>query len=155
MKKKFVGVRMPDDILIRVKKMAGDQGRSVSETVGLLVRKSLESGPVSGPGMDPETIRKEVESVLGPGLGEIRMDLRIMRAELAGLHPNALRGIVPEKEDVSPEVVRFLTEKAARIDALLVGVSSKISGSNVGDHADRMKQANVLAQGEIKKLFGD
>ena len=77
MKRKFVGVRMPEDILVRVKKMAGDQGRSVSETVGILIVKSLDSGPVSGPGINmEETVRKAVEdafreSELGPLKAEI------------------------------------------------------------------------------------
>lgn len=78
MKRKFVGVRMPEDILVRVKKIAGDQGRSVSETVGMLVVKSLESGPVSGPGINmEEPVRKAVEAAfresdLGPLKAEVQ-----------------------------------------------------------------------------------
>lgn len=211
MKRKYVPVRLPEEVLERVKKEAGSRGLSVSETVGGLVTKSLDSGSESGSGIDPETIRKEVDSALKSGLEPALKTLALLRAEISGLSKGqapdpvgngseTAPGIRPEvvrflaekvaridalleavaskisgksvevvREEISaessksqaaglrgngPETIRFLAEKASRIDALLVGVSSKISGSNVGDHGDRMKQANVMAQYEIKKLFG-
>ena len=82
-KKTYVPVRMPDDILVRVKKMAGDQGRSVSETVGMLVMKSLDSGSESGPEIDQEIIRKMVESaVQASGLGDLRAEIRALERTL-------------------------------------------------------------------------
>jgi hypothetical protein len=212
MKKKiYVPVRMPDDILVRVKKMAGDQGRSVSETVGFLVRKSLDSSSESGPTIDPEIIRKEIDFSLKFGLEAALKAINLLRDEISGLikspAPDPARNapcpapeIKPEvvrflaekaaktdalleavaskisgksveavREEISaelskspaagphgngPETIRFLAEKAALIDALLQGVSSKISGSNVGDHGDRMKKALATVQYELKKLFG-
>ncbi|MHB1286523.1 MAG: hypothetical protein ACYCYP_08195 [Leptospirales bacterium] len=211
MKRKYVPVRWSEEVLERVKKEAGSRGLSISETVGILVRKSLDSSSVSVPTIDPETVRKEVNSGLKFGLEPVLKTLTLLRAEISGFSkgtaPDSIKsapGPAPEirpeivrflaekvarldalleavaskisgksvevvREEISvelsksqaaglrgngPETIRFLAEKAARLDALLVGVSSKISGSNVGDHGDRMKQANVMAQYEIKKLFG-
>lgn len=212
MKKKYVPVRMPDDILVRVKKMAGDQGRSVSETVGILIVKSLESSPESGPTIDLETIKKEVDLAIRLELEPALKVITLLRSEISGLSKSPALdhgGTDPVSvQEIRPEVVRFLGEKVARIDALLVGVSAKISGksveairkeisaelskspaagpsgggpgtirflsekvarfdallvrvstkisgSNVGDHGDRMKQANIMAQHEIEKLYGN
>ena len=211
MKRKYVPVRLQEEILFRVKNEAGNRGLSVSETVGILIAKSLDSGSESGSGIDPETIRKEVDSALKSGLEPALKTLTLLRAEISGLSKSSApdpigngSGAAPEirpevvrfmaekvartdallegvaskitgknvevlRDEITaelgkrpaaglsgngPEMVRFLAEKAARIDALLVGVSSKISGSNVGDHGDRMKQALVMAQYELKKLFG-
>ena len=211
MKRKYVPVRLSEGVFERVKNESGKRGLSVSETVGILIAKSLESGSESGPTIDPDTLRKEVDYGLKIGLLPVMETITLLRAEISGLSkgldPDPVKngnGSAPEirpevvlfltekvsrtdallelaaskitgknvevlRDEVSaelsrkppagksgngPETIRFLAEKAARIDALLVGVSSKLSGSNVGDHGDRMKQANVMAQYEIKKLFG-
>ena len=211
MKRKYVPVRWSDEVLERVKKEAGSRGLSISETVGILVRKSLDSSSESGPAIDPELVKKEVDSAIRFGLEPALKAITLLRSEISGLSkgpapdpvgnaPGSAPEIRPEvvrflaekvaridalleavaskisgkrvevvREEISaelsksqaagprgngPETIRFLAEKAARIDALLVGVSSKISGSNVGDHGDRMKQALVMAQYELKKLFG-
>jgi hypothetical protein len=39
MKRKYVPVRLPDEIFARIRKIAAEQGWSVSETVGTLVQK--------------------------------------------------------------------------------------------------------------------
>ena len=119
MKRKFVGVRMPDDILVRVKKMAGDQGRSVSETVGILVLKSLESGPVSGPEMDLELLKKAI--------GEERDEHEETHRELAkmGLLPDP-----PNGSGLSPEVVRYLVETLARIESFLKSMTEDRPGGS-------------------------
>lgn len=77
MKRKYVPVRMRDEVLERVKNEAGRRGLSVSETVGILVTKSLDSGSESVSGIDPESVRKAVEaafreSELGPLKAEIQ-----------------------------------------------------------------------------------
>ena len=77
---------------------------------------------------------------IGPGQGETT----------TGRTTTTLNG----KAEIRPETVRFLAEKAARIDALLVEVSSKISGSNVGGHADRMRRVEIWFEADVKKLFG-
>jgi|ACXJ01.1.fsa_nt_gi hypothetical protein len=211
MKRKYVPVRLHEEVLSRVKNEAGRRGLSVSETVGILITKSLDGPPESGSGIDPETIRKEVGSGLRSGLEPALKTLALLRAEISGLSKSPVpdpvgngSGSAPEispevirflaekasrtdalleevaaktfgksvevvREEISaelsrrpaaeqsgngPEMVRFLAGKVARIDALLVGISVKISGSNIGNHSDRMKQANVMAQSEIKKLFG-
>jgi hypothetical protein len=210
-KKTYVPVRMQDDILVRIKKIAGDQGRSVSETVGMVVRKSLDSSSESGPTIDPELVRKEVDSGLKSGLEPVIKTLTLLRAEISGMSKNpapdpvrnapgpapeirpeivrfmaekaaktdallvevasritgkkveVLRAEItaelgkssaPDQGRNGPEMIRFLAEKVARTDALLVEVSSKISGSNVGDHADRMRRVKIWFEAEIKKLFG-
>ena len=68
MKRKYVPVRMRNEVLDRVKKEALTRGLSVSETIGILVEKSFESeianrseGICRGPGMEPETIKKMIE----------------------------------------------------------------------------------------------
>lgn len=212
MKRKYVPVRLSEGVFERIKNESGKRGLSVSETVGMLIVKSLDSSSVSVPTtIDPETVRKEVDSGLKFGLEPVLKTLTLLREEISGLSkgtaPDSIKsapGPAPEirpeivrflaekavridalleavaskisgksveavREEISaelsksqaagphgngPETIRFLAEKAARIDALLVGVSSKISGSNVGDHGDRMKQALVMAQYELKKLFG-
>ena len=116
------------------------------------------NGSGSAPEIRPEVVRFLAEKtaridalleavaskVSGKGVEAVREEIsaELSKSQAAGLRGNG------------PETIRFLAEKVARIDALLVGVSSKISGSNVGDHGDRMKQALVMAQYEIKKLFG-
>lgn len=211
MKRKYVPVRWSDEVLERVKKEAGSRGLSISETVGILVRKSLDSCSESGPTIDPETVKKEVDSAIRFGLEPTLKAITLLRADISGLsnipapdpvrnapgsapeiRPEIVRFMAektaridalleavaskisgknvevlraeitaemskspdPDQRRNGPEMIRFLAEKVARIDALLVGVSSKISGSNVGDHGDRMKQANVMAAYEIKKLYG-
>ena len=211
MKRKYVPVRWSEEVLERVKKEAGSRGLSISETVGILVRKSLDSSSESGPTIDTELVKKEVDLAIRFGLEPALKAITLLRADISGLSkspsPDPVGNGSGSAPEIRPEVVRFLAEKAARIDALLevvaskisgksvevlrdeigeelskipsagqsgngpgavrflgekvaridallVGVSSKISGSNVGDHGDRMKQANVMAAYEIKKLFG-
>lgn len=129
MKKKFVGVRMPDDILVRVKKIAGDQGRSVSETVGILVGKSLESGSNSGLGIDPEIIRKEVDSAIRSGLEPILKPLTLLLSK--GMDPDPVKTV--SAPEIRPELGRWLAESSARSEALLLAVASRIIGKNAKD----------------------
>ena len=120
-KKTYVPVRMPDDIFVRVKKMAGEQGRSVSETVGNLVMKSLDSGSESGPEIDQEIIRKMVESaVQASGLGDLRAEIKALertifdaqRMKPSGLPETGAGGGYPWTE----EQVRFLIYTLARLN---------------------------------------
>ena len=211
MKRKYVPVRWSEEVLERVKKEAGSRGLSISETVGILVRKSLDSSSESGPIIDTEFVKKEVDSAIRFGLEPALKAITLLRAEISGLSkspaPDPVRnapGPAPEirpeivrfmaekaaKTDAllvevaskitgknvevlraeitaelskspaldqgrnGPEMIRFLAEKVARIDALLVEVSSKISGSDVGDHADRMRRVKIWFGVEVKKLFG-
>ena len=158
MKTKPIRIRLHDSDLEAIKKRGVAGGKNISETIRDLIHSGLEnrseSHHVSGPGIDPETIRKEVDLAIRAGLEPAMKTINLIRAEIAGLGPIDLPGTGTGNVTPDPTVARFMAEKVARIDALLIGVSSKISGSNVGDHGDRMKQANVMAQSEIKKLFG-
>ena len=140
MKKTYVPVRMPDDILVRVKKMAGDQGRSVSETVGILVLKSLESGPVSGPEMDLELLKKAI--------GEERDEHEETHRELAkmGLLPNP-----PNGSGLSPEVVRYLVETLARIEYFFEE-TTKASPKGEGLLLNRNVKAKEALENKLKEL---
>ena len=80
MKKKYVPVRLDGEIFESVKKVALSQGRSVSETVGLLVAKSLDSGLPSCPGIAPADIKKMIEE----GLKPLVTSVAGMRAEVRG-----------------------------------------------------------------------
>ena len=120
-KKTYVPVRMPDDIFVRVKKMAGEQGRSVSETVGMLVMKSLDSGSESGPEIDQEIIRKMVESAVQvSGLGNLRAEIKALeqtifdaqRMKPSGLPETGAAGGYPWTK----EQVRFLIYTLARLN---------------------------------------
>ena len=162
MKRKYVPVRLPEDLLERVKKMAGTRGLSVSETVGILIAKSLESDSGSGPNSIPEVVRKEIVSALQAGLEPISKTLILVKAELSGL-PDSIKFALAGKPglpgsgnssgkgtEIRPDVVRFITEKVARINALLNGLSAR----DLGSHLDRTKQAEAQALAETKKLFG-
>ncbi|MDA8150753.1 MAG: hypothetical protein M0041_06495 [Nitrospiraceae bacterium] len=140
MKKTYVPVRMPDDILVRVKKMAGDQGRSVSETVGILVLKSLESGPVSGPEMDLELLKKAI--------GEERDEHEETHRELAkmGLLPDP-----PNGSGLSPEVVRYLVETLARIEYFFEE-TTKASPKGEGLLLNRNVKAKEALENKLKEL---
>ena len=137
MKRKFVGVRMPDDILVRVKKMAGDQGRSVSETVGILVMKSLESGPVSGPVMDLEILKKAI--------GEERDEHEKTRLTLVkmGLLPDP-----PNGSCLSPEVVRYQIETLVRIESFF---ESMMKASPNGEA--KLREWNKTAKEKLEETL--
>ena len=139
MKKTYVPVRMPDDIAVRVKKMAVDQGRSLSELVVILIRKSLESGPVSGPGMDLEMLKKAI--------GEERDEHEETHRELAkmGLLPNP-----PNGSGLSPEVVRYLVETLARIESSLKSMTEDRPGG-----AGKLRDWGKAAKAEEKKVLED
>ncbi len=211
MKRKYVPVRLSEGVFERVKNESGKRGLSVSETVGILIAKSLESGSESGPTIDPETLRKEVDSGLKFGLEPVLKTLTLLRAEISGLSkglaPDPVKNGSESAPEISPEVTRFLSEKtartdallelvaskitgknvevlrdeitaelsrrpvagksgngsetirgliekAARIDALLMEVSSKISGMNVADHSERMRRAKIWAEADVKKVYG-
>lgn len=211
MRTKVIRIRINAETENRVKSQAGSEGKSMAETVRSMIEKSLDSCSESGPTIDPETIKKEVDSSIRFGLEPALKAITLLRAEISGLSkspapdhggtgPVSVPEIRPEvvrflaekvarieellvrvlskisgksvevvREEISAELskspaagpsgsglgtIRFLAEKVARFDALLVRVSTKISGSNVGDHGDRMKQANIMAQHEIEKLFG-
>ena len=162
MKRKYVPVRLPGEVLERVKKEAGDRGLSISETVGILIAKSLDTGSESGLGIDPEVVRKEIISALQAGLEPISKTLILVKAELSGL-PDSIKFALAGKPglpgsgnssgkgtEIRPDVVRFITEKVARINALLNGLSAR----DLGSHLDRTKQAEAQALAETKKLFG-
>ena len=220
MKRKYVPVRMRNEVLERVKKEALARGMSVSETIGMLVEKSFESGTENrserrweDPGFDLETIKKMIEEatknihVSGPGIDQeaikkiiaeaidpIVGSLVNMRAEVrgigtksgqgsgSGISPETVKKMIEEAiknaplsgPGLSPEMnkqtmwetvsaavnsamksqepIRFLAANTARINAMLNGMSAK---SDLSGHADRCKQADVWAQTEIKKLYGN
>ena len=211
MRTKVIRIRIDSETENRIKSRAGAEAKSMAETVRSMIEKSLNSSSESGPTIDPETVKKEVDSAIRLGLEPALKAITLLRADISGLSkspsPDPVGNGTGSAPEIRPEVVRFLAEKAARIDALLeavaskisgksvevlrdeigeelskspsagqsgngpgavrflgekvaridallVGVSSKISGSNVGDHGDRMKQANVMAAYEIKKLYG-
>ena len=200
MKRKYVPVRMRNEVLDRVKKEALTRGLSVSETIGILVEKSFESeianrseGICRGPGMEPETIKKMIEEatknihvsrpgidretikkIIAEAIDPILGSLVNMRAEVREIGAKSGQGSGPGLAPVasadidkqmmwdtvfgavnnalkSQESIRFVAEKAARINAMLNAMSSK---SDLAGHADRCKQADVWAQTETKKLFG-
>ncbi|MHB8544265.1 MAG: Arc family DNA-binding protein [Leptospirales bacterium] len=77
MKKKYVPVRLPEEVLERVKKVALAQGESVSEEIGILVRNSLESD--HGPDQ-VEAFKKAIRELRNEGKGE--EDYRVILADL-------------------------------------------------------------------------
>ena len=158
MKRKYVPVRWSEEVLERVKKEAGSRGLSISETVGILVRKSLDSSSESGPTIDTELVKKEVDLAIRFGLEPALKAITLLRADLSGLSkspsPDPVGNGSGSAPEIRPEVVRFLAEKAARIDALLMEVSSKISGMNVADHSERMRRAKIWAEADVKKVYG-
>ena len=139
MKKTYVPVRMPDDIAVRVKKMAGDQGRSLSETIVILVIKSLESGPVSSPGMDLEMLKKAI--------GEERDEHEGTRRALAemGLLPDP-----PNESGLSLEVVLYQVETLARIEFFLKSMTEDRPGG-----AGKLSEWGKNAKPEVKKVLED
>jgi len=139
-KKKFVGVRMSDDILVRIKKMAGDQGRSVSETVGMLVVKSLESGP----GTDIEAFKKAIRELRKEGEDEEKYQITLAELGLESLK-------TPPSEGLSPEVVRYQVETLAKLESILAEiVRDRPMGE--GKIKDWMKAANTAAETVLKNL---
>ena len=155
MKRKYVPVRMRNEVLERVKKEALARGMSVSETIGMLVEKSFESSTENrserrweDPGFDLETIKKMIEEAIknaplsGPGLSP-EMNKQTMWETVSAAVNSAMK---------SQEPIRFLAANTARINAMLNGMSAK---SDLSGHADRCKQADVWAQTEIKKLYGN
>lgn len=107
MAKKYVPVRMDGEIFESVKKVALSQGKSVSETVGILVMKSLD-GVHSGQGIDPAEIKKMIEE----GLKPLVTSVAVMRAEIRGI-----------EHGLSPEVVRYQVETLARIESFLKDIT--------------------------------
>ncbi|MHB1756926.1 MAG: hypothetical protein ACYCT9_05370 [Leptospirillum sp.] len=144
MKKKFVGVRMSDDILVRIKKIAGDQGRSISETVGLLVLKSLDSGTQPSQGIDPAEIKKMIDE----GLKPLVTSVAVMRAEIRGIEPG-----------LSPEVIRYQVETLVRIESFCKNLTRDRPGGE-GKLTDWGKNAKkealqALEGLEIQRRVGD
>lgn len=139
MKKKFVGVRMSDDILVRIKKIAGDQGRSISETVGLLVLKSLDSGTQPSQGIDPAEMKKMIEE----GLKPLVTSVAVMRAEIRGIEPG-----------LSPEVVRYQVETLVKIESFCKNLTrDRPSGET--KLRDWNKNAKDESEKELTKLHID
>jgi len=108
MAKKYVPVRMDGEIFESVKKVALSQGKSVSETVGGLVTKSLGHGVHPGQEIDPEAIRKMIAEAIDP----LKTSVAVMRAEIRGIEPV-----------LSREVVRFEVETLAKIESILAAIS--------------------------------
>ncbi|MHB8422333.1 MAG: Arc family DNA-binding protein [Leptospirales bacterium] len=145
MKKKYVPVRLPEEVLERVKKIALAQGKSVSEEIGILVRNSLESD--HGPDQ-VEAFKKAIRELRNEGKGE-----EDYRAVLADLGLESLNTPSGSASGIDPKVIRFLTEKVSLTSALLIGVSSKMAGTYVADHNDRIDKARAVVGGEMKTLF--
>ncbi len=152
-KKTYVPVRMPDDILVRVKKMAGDQGRSVSETVGMLVMKSLESGSNSGPEIDQVTIRKVIKEALKP-LAE-KMDILVpdWKVALSDIDLESARGLSVSENGpgLSLEIVRYLVETLARIESVLSSTTMDRPGGP-GKQQEWGKIARAAAEKAVDEL---
>jgi len=215
MKTKIVRIRIQDSDFELIKKRGLTCEKNISETIRDLIHSGLEnrteSNHISVPTIDPETVKKKVESAIIFGLEPALKAITLLRAEISELSknpaPDPYRNVPGPAPEIRPEIVRFLAEKAARTDALLVEVASKITGKNVevlraeiteelgkssapdqgingpemirflaektarldallvevsskvsvqnvGDHSDRMKRAKLTAQSEIKNLFG-
>jgi len=108
MAKKYVPVRMDGEIFESVKKVALSQGKSVSETVGMLVMKSLDCGVDPGQGIDPLEMKKMIEE----GLKPLVTSVAVMRAEIRGI-----------EHGLSPEVVLYQVETLARIESFLKDIT--------------------------------
>ncbi|AKS22739.1 MAG: Hypothetical protein C75L2_00030089 [Leptospirillum sp. Group II 'C75'] len=173
MKTKVVRIRIDSETETRLKNVAASEGKSVSETIRSLIMQSLESSfkhvapgsgidpemilsrietaikssPGSGSGIDPEQVKKEIGSVLGNALKPILETLTILRAEGVGGSPG-------KGSEIDPALIRFLTEKVSFTNALLIGVSSKMAGTYIADHSDRMKQAKAVVASEMREISG-
>lgn len=139
-KKKYVPVRLDVEIFESVKKVALSQGRSLSETVGILVRKSLESGLVSGPEIDLEILRKAIR--------EERDEHERTRPELAAM------GLLPDPPNVpvlSPEVVRYQIETLVRIEFFFESMT-EASPNGEAKLRDWNKKAKEKSEKTLKSL---
>ena len=135
MRTKVIRIRINAETENRVKSRAGAEGKSMAETVRSMIEKSLDSSSESGPTIDPETVKKEVDSAIRFGLEPALKAITLLRAEISGLiknpTPDPARNAPGPAPEIKPEVVRFLAEKAARIEELLMRVLGKISGKSV------------------------
>jgi hypothetical protein len=139
-KKKYVPVRLDGEIFESVKKVALSQGKSVSETVGILVQKSLDHNQ----GIDLVEIKKMIEE----GLKPLVTSVAVMRAEIRGIEPG-----------LSPEVVRYQVETLARIESFFRDMTKDRPGGE-GKLTDWGKNAKkealqALEGLEIQRRVGD
>ncbi len=150
MRRKNVTVRLPEEVFGRVKKEAISGGRSVSETVGILVLKSLESGRASVPAIDPESVKKAVESVLRKtGLDEVNAGIRDLGQALSDTRTTgagASTGYPWTKDQV-----RHLVYTAARMDRLLEDFNTLWSKS-VPETSTRARVANEEGERTARNL---
>ena len=138
-KKKYVPVRLDGEIFESVKKVALSQEKSVSETVGILVAKSLDHGVHPGEGIDPETIKKMIDE----GLKPLVTSVAVMRAEIRGIEPG-----------LSPEVVLYQVETLARIESFCKNLTrDRPSGET--KLRDWNKNAKDESEKELMKLHID
>ena len=132
MKRKYVPVRMRNEVLERVKKEALTRGLSISETIGILVEKSFESNSenrsASGPFIDSKMIRYQIETAI-----------------------KNIRGSAP---GIDPKVIRYQVETLARIDSILGAITLDRPGGE-GKYKDWMKAAKSKAKETVQELRMD
>ncbi|MHB1758347.1 MAG: hypothetical protein ACYCT9_12725 [Leptospirillum sp.] len=143
-KKKYVPVRMDGEIFESVKKVALSQGKSVSETVGMLVMKSLDYGVDPGQGIDPLEMKKMIEE----GLKPLITSVAVMRAEVRGIGGQYRE--VPDP-GLSPEVVHYLIEKLAGIESFLKSMTEDRPNGE-SKIRDWNKKAKDDSEKDFKKL---
>ena len=132
MKRKYVPVRMRNEVLERVKKEALTRGLSISETIGILVEKSFESSSenrsASSQVIDSKMIRHQIET--------------------------AIKNIPGSAPGIDPKVIRYLVETLARIDSILGAITLDRPGGE-GKYKDWMKAAKSKAKETVQELRMD
>lgn len=148
MKRKYVSVRMRNEVLERVKKEAFARGLSISETIGTLVEKSFESGLENrsegtgrGAGFDTETIKKIIEEAIK------NFPASMIRHQVESAIKN-IHGLAP---GIDYKVIRYQVETLARIDSILEEMIRDRPGGE-GKHRDWMKNANEMVKKTVQEL---
>ena len=140
MKTKILRIRVDSGTENLLKSRAGSEGKSLSETVRTLILKSLESNRTSVPAIDPESVRKAVES----GIRDLGRTLSDMRGREQD--PGQPSGY-PWTEDQ----VRHLVYTLARLDKFFT-VYNAAWGQNDANVGTRARVASEAGDRAVQKF---
>lgn len=152
MKTKILRIRVDSGTENLLKSRAGSEGKSLSETVRTLIRHSLESNRTSVPVLDPESVKKVVESAIrASDLGTLKTEIRALERTLfegQGKEPVSDR---PSGYPLTEDQVRHLIYTSAKLDRFFT-VFNAAWGRNDADVGTRARVASEAGDRAVQKF---
>ena len=152
MRTKVIRVRVDSETENQIKNRAGSEGKSMAGIIRSFIEKSLDSGRTSVPAIEPEAIRKALETA---GLDEVKTGIRDLARVVLDLREEGQSSGASPGYPWTKEQVRHLVYTLARLDKFFT-VYNAAWGKNDANVGTRARVANEAGDRAVQEYgLGD